>query len=229
MKKIRLEGLDREEYELRGIEGLMNIWRANHNALLNYLKSVEVPYFGLHGTSTKNLKSILDEKSGTFEMGTFYDKKIDEKRLFQLYSLCKYVSIYATRDDDKSGEIMVFNLEKDDKNFTLEWEKLNTPISLSFLLKSDTNKESKNFTAFENPENMLWRTGCRFVNNIQNDTYPPSFPKCYKGSVSMKNIIEKYSLLFSGPQRLDKMIMGYRLQCQEILSKTFNILQEREK
>ena len=178
---------DKEDFSNRKAEELINLWRKNHRIIFDYLKSVDTPYFGLHGTNKENLEAIHKSKRGHFELATFYDKEKTEMRLFQLYNLCDYVHAYALKNNS-SGGILIFNLEEEGRNITHPWEHLKPGSGLEQVLTLDSDIETKMFESFRHKNNLLWRTD--IVLN------PDTFSTYYKGTISFEKkgkYFSKYS------------------------------------
>jgi len=198
------ENFTRESYKK-----LRNIWESNHEELLRYIQKTEIPFFGLHGTKKENLIKILDEEKGYFNVATFYDKKNDEMRLYQWYNMCSYASAYtkSIQDGKYSGGILIFNLEENDKNITLPWEKL--IYRFDFLLQEDSPIQKKFLKEADKKENQLWRSDITFN--------PENFSKYNKGYYV---IPEKYNKKFPEeyPSKMRNIILRNRIKNQDILS-----------
>lgn len=229
--RIRIDSPSYEEFNNSDFESFIQKailqWRENHKRLLRVVKSGKFPFFGMHGTSGSNLSQILKDQRGNFEMATFYEKDKTEEFLYGLYHASFYTSSYAhdSRSQGKPGRdpggILVFNLEKEGKNMTWEWERL-FPGALITSLSFDKKDEGKAFESLRERENLLCRT---------EDTFSPEvFSHCFKGVIKMSDL-EKYftPLTTQDTTTIARTVIRIRLLSQEILARAFELLNPEPK
>jgi len=215
--------LKKEDFEQRSFDEVRKIWEDNHDTLLNYVKSTEIPYFGLHGTSEENLKVILESKGGYFNVGTFYDKKRTEKRLIQLYHMCRYVASYTISGKSSAGGILVFNVDLNGKNITSPWEHL-FPGSFYSAIKGDSKNQARCFESLSETENLLWRASHPFKESSNLSVY--NFSERYKGLISMDSEKLKESLTGLGFSSIPMSILRDRIMAQNVLAQSLKLLSQ---
>jgi hypothetical protein len=214
--------LDLCRQDISGKDGLHEIWRQNHRVLLSYLRKTEIPYFGLHGTPKERLSSILTTRQGHFELGTFYDKPISNIRLFQLYALCNYVSIYGI-SNRKQGGILIFNLQEGERNLTIPWEQLYPGSGIECTLGFDSRRESELFRLLGNENNLLWRTATTFDNN--------AFNKRFIGFISVREVENYVNGIWDSDhnfQMIGRTVVAARLLSQIVLGKVLKCLRSKK-
>lgn len=125
--ELRLYFPSLEEFEGTELQKLHSIWRQNNLSFLALIREQKIPYFGLHGTPGSSLKKIQESKKGVINVATFFSKKEPIQFLSDLYVICGYVPAYAfriPRAEKDPGGILILDLDKNDKNFTVPWEPL---------------------------------------------------------------------------------------------------------
>ncbi|MFC1740927.1 hypothetical protein ACFL3V_00120 [Nanoarchaeota archaeon] len=187
----------------------------NIEVLLEYHLSEEVPYFGLHGTPRRNLRSILEQKQGYLNIGTFYDKEKSRKRLFQLLAMCELVTRYSCKPGDSPGGVMVFDLERDGRNITDRWENLHVSL---FGLASDYKGDQEIIKGINDNRDTLWRSDLRLNRNI--------FDKHFVGTVSFESEGQKYfsELDYPPMEGIGRNELKNRIKSQEILASVYDML-----
>jgi hypothetical protein len=214
-----------EDLETMPIEKLHAIWRENHEKIKEMLRNCNSPYFGLHGTSQENFKKIETSHKGDVEMATFYEKEYSsEQFLYKLYHAALYVSAYATKE--QPGRIIVFNLEEDDKNMTLPWERLKSGNSLHFGLDCDSAKEKERLAALQEPskenprsQDLLYRTDFIFQDK--------RFDERFMGSIDFNT--DEFKQLFLKLEDFGRRIIRYRFLAQKIVAETLRIVADYQK
>lgn len=170
--KIEIDSPRFEELREADLETLHNRWRTNHIKLVELIKQIQLPFFGLHGTSRINLEGILEKKNPYINLATFYEKDTSEKFLYQLYSALLYTYSY-TRERSPAqkqssgqvgrGGVIVFNLEEDSENITHPWEHLLPGGGDYFTLNFDSETETSFWDSLSNSHNLLFRTDHSFT------------------------------------------------------------------
>ena len=216
-KVVRLR---KEDFEQRSFDEVRRVWEQNHVVLLTYIKSTEIPYFGLHGTNGENLRVILKSQQGHFNVATFYDKEQTERRLIQLYSMSNYVVPY-TQKDGSPGGILVFNLELNGENITYPWEHL-VPGSFHATLETDSENQKECFEVLVKRENTLWRADHRFKRDSQDSIF--SFSQRYKGLVPISDEKIRECLEGVGMWDIPMSILRDRIRAQYVLSESMKLL-----
>jgi len=209
----------KSDFEVLLVEDLHLLWRKNHDILLHYIKTENIPYFGLHGTNIKNLTAIKNSGGGHFELATFYDKKKTEKRLYQLYNMCRYVLGYAIKGG--MGCVLVFYLEEDNKNVSSPWENLK-PFSINPCFNFDNLKERRFFSMLNKEKNLLWRT--------EINLFREHFTHSYCGEILFEKMADRYFSEIDCPvyDSLSKEVMRTRFLAQEILYEALNLIRAKK-
>lgn len=223
-KVVRLR---KEDFEQRPFEEVNGLWLQNHDVFLDHIQSEEIPYFGLHGTNGDNLNAILESKKCRVNMATFYDKEKSERRLFQLYGMCDYVSHYTKNNGQPNGlpgGILVFDLESNGKNITLPWEKL-FGGTFNSTVASDSEKTEEYFESLDRSENLLWRSDHPFLKNHSENRY--SFTERYKGTILMDKEKVGEDLEGLGMRAYGMAVLRHRIRAQHILSESLKLLAKK--
>lgn len=157
-----------EDLETKEFAFLHKKYVENHKKLLPRVLKEDYPFFGLHGTSDKNVELLSkDTDRNRLELATFYEKERNEFFLYKLYAMASYVVVHATKsrhnkgDSKSKGTILVFNIEKNAKNSTHPWEHLLSSND-DFVFKIDSPTENRYRKAMVEEDNMLYRTGEHF-------------------------------------------------------------------
>ncbi len=216
----------REDLEKKDFKFLHEKLTENHKKILPKIIEGGYPFFALHGTNSENIKPLLQSKSiNRLELATFYQKEKNEFFLYKLYDMARYVTSYAkmNRKDrskiDSMGSILVFDVEKDGKNLTHEWEHLLPGSNISTKLENDSLTEKKYRESLDNKNNLLYRTDHYF--DIQKELF----------NQSLKIIeLEKFQQLVErfkrGSQDMGYKILQERFRDQEIVSQILKIFKK---
>ena len=217
LKEIKIE-----ECRSLTLGTLYNIWRRNHNVMLDYVLSEEIPFFGLHGTTEEGITGILkDGKSEIINLATFYDKVRDEFRLYQFYAMCAYVSNFTRKEGmgHHQGKVMVFNLEKNERNPTMDYKYLAGTGGLDWDLTLDTETEAEYLRKLKDEKQRLRRTmqGFRSID---------SFEKSYLGAIDVSRL--RKTKEGEEMDEFAKSIILRRIDSQYDLAKVFDLVSGRK-
>lgn len=212
-----------KDFEILSIEKLHELWQENHEKLKKILYDSNPPYFGLHGTNQENFKQMETMKECFVEIATFYEKEYkSEQFLYKLYHAALYVSNYANRK--QPGRIMVFDLENNGKNMTLPWERLYPGNSLPMTLDLDSGEEEKHFSKLEKaPKENDNDCGLLFRSTLS--LGDQKFKESFIGTIDFSD--DKLKKYVSKPHDFVRLILSNRFLSQEIISRTLNLLQNR--
>ncbi len=196
---------------------LVDLWRDNHQTMLKYALAGEIPYFGLHATNTQRLQQIISESGGpTLFWATFYDKGIDEFKLYQLYAVTGYISRFLGSNYEKRGGILVLNFEGEDgRNVSIPRKRLKGVGNLEVQLTFDDERVREVLSKLgdANRRNKLW------VQETQRGCYG-DFRERYLGTVIPSNLrenVEDYA----------KKVALRRLDYQYNLANVFDLVKAK--
>ena len=91
-------------------------WRHNNARLRNELTGLS--FFGMHGRGWQALNDALQQRSGLFQLVTFYDIQATELRVLQLLDAAQLAATYAFRNRGRPGAVMVFDLDAGGGHYT---------------------------------------------------------------------------------------------------------------
>jgi hypothetical protein len=211
--------LSRREFERMPADDLIAVYRRNLEALLAYHMSTDVPYFGLHGTTKEGLEHIRANGGEFLNVTTFYDKERSKRRLFQLMSMCHYASAYTRKDRCRTGGILVFDMEKDGRNISYEWEHLKGGLWCLRGLGIHSEDEEEVIRGFLSDENHLCRSTI--------ELYGDNFKTRHKGTIPFEGKREEqYS---SGLKTIDDFLLRESLRVavrsQDVLASAYEALE----
>ena len=209
-----LRQIDTEEMKAREVSELVDIWRKNHQKIREYFQQVELPFFGLHGTTKMGLEGILHDRRCNLNLVTFYDKNFDGFMLLQLYSMCVYAANYTVKGEgiENEGGVMVYDLEGPKGNVTYRWENLFGGMN-SQTLTIDSPSEREMFRALQDISNLLYRTDFQFTRD--------QFDARYKGVYVPSR---KFDSILGAGNSMAHFIVAERLCAQYDLAKAIDIL-----
>jgi hypothetical protein len=225
-EKLEIDIPSREDLQTKEYKFLYDKLVENHKKILPKIIEGKYPFFALHGTCHDNMESLLKAK-GTFrlELATFYEKEKDEFFLYKLYDMARYVSSYAKMNKkdrtkvDLKGGILVFNVEKEGKNFTHKWEHLLPGSTINIPLGSDSPVEKKYREALERKDNLLFRTDAYL--DIQKELISKSLHVIKLDG--FEQLVEKFE---RGSNDLGYKILQERFRDQEIVKQIMNIYEK---
>src|SRR3989338_1659922 len=145
----RLRKISTEEVKSLDLTALTEVWKSNHQIVLDHILRGEPPYFGVHANSQHRLQQIIRKGGGPgLFWATFYDKRIDEPRLYQLYAAMGYISGFS--GSDKDGGYLVLDFQKEDgSNISLQRKRLKGTGDLEIQLTTDDEHVRKILTQLE--------------------------------------------------------------------------------
>lgn len=225
LEKIEIYTPTNIDLESQDFEFLHTKLQENHKKILPQITAGNYPFFGLHGTNTEKVNSILQSENAHLELATFYEKENNDYFLYKLYAMAGYTASYAIKDkenlqDDrkKEGSILVVNLEKAGKNITFKWEHLKSASSGMFILGADNDNEKMYRDSInDQSENRLFRTDGnfdikkRFTENLVYEIKFSEFP----------DLIRPFK---RGTEDIGYKIIQDRFRDQEIIKRALNFL-----
>lgn len=216
-----------EDLETKDYKFLCEKLAENHNKILPKIIEGNYPFFALHGTNSENTKSLLKAKGEhRLELATFYEKEKNEFFLYKLYAMARYVTAYALKNQkdlskfDLKGNILVFNVEKNDKNSTHKWEHLFPGLDgFGVLLGGDSSKEKKYREDLSNRDNLPYRTDEYF--DIQKELSSGSL-----NVIPLEDFQQLADKFERGSKDLGYKILQGRFRDQEIVSRILKIFEK---